>query len=309
MWEYDFSLTEREKWLISDPWQARKGFRMMSMNVDLYGYFGTERGSAEGGSLQCLMPGQPLADRKRPAILVLPGGGYYHTSAREGEPVALRFAAAGYAAFVLHYSCAPTARYPVALREAAMAMRYIRQNADAFGVDSRMVAALGFSAGGHLCGCLGTLFDSQVVSDLGGPELLRPDALCLCYPVTVSWGRTHEGSFRNLCGDDEELRQRLSLERLVRPDMPPVFLWHTRSDGSVPCVGSLILARAIEETGVDFAMHIYRRGVHGLATGGLESNPPESLTDISPDVSQWMEACIGFLGEIGFGISEERKHV
>ena len=89
-----------------------------------------------------------------------------------------------------------------------MAMRYIRENADRFEIDPGKVAALGFSAGGHLCGTLGTMFDSDQVADLGTAEQLRPDALGLCYPVAVSWGRTHEGSFRNLCGGDEQLRQR-----------------------------------------------------------------------------------------------------
>ena len=281
----------------------------MNEIVDLYGHFGTERAGAAGGTLLCLVP-QDLKllswRRRRPAVLILPGGGYHHTSPREAEPVALRFAAAGYGAFVLHYSCAPS-RYPTALREAAMAMRYIRENADIFGIERNMVAALGFSAGGHLCGCLGTLYDSAEVADLGEPQLLRPDVLCLCYPVTVSWGRTHEGSFLNLCGGDGTLRQRLSMEKLVRPDMPPVFLWHTRSDASVPCVGSLILARALEEAGVDFAMHIYRRGVHGLAVGGIESNGPDALADVSADVSQWLVACLGFFAEKGLRIQDERK--
>lgn len=162
----------------------------MNDTVDLYGYFGADRAGAQGGSLLCRVPMAltlPNWRRRRPAVLILPGGGYHHTSDREAEPVALRFAAAGYAAFVLHYSCAPS-RFPTALREAAMAMRYIRENADAFGIDPGMVGALGFSAGGHLCGCLGTMYDTDAVSDLGGPELLRPDGLCLCYPVTVSWG-------------------------------------------------------------------------------------------------------------------------
>ena len=281
---------------------------MIDKTVDLYGYFGVPRENAGGGSLLCRVSGDlclPQWDRKRPAILILPGGGYHHTSLREAEPVALRFAAAGWAAFVLHYSCAP-ARFPVALREAAMAMRYIRENAAEFGIHPNMVAALGFSAGGHLCGCLGTLFDSGVLSDLGAPELLRPDGLCLCYPVTVSGGRTHEGSFENLCGDDAALRQRLSLEKLVRGDMPPVFLWHTRSDKSVPCIGSLILAQALEEAGVDFAMHLYRRGLHGLATGGIESNAPDTLPGTSWDVPGWTDACLRFFGEIGLKITDER---
>ncbi|MDB9221176.1 alpha/beta hydrolase, partial [Parabacteroides distasonis] len=68
-------------------------------------------------------------DRIRPAILILPGGGYAMTSDREAEPVALQFLAKGFAVFVLRYSVQPS-RYPVALLEAAEAMRLIRANAD-----------------------------------------------------------------------------------------------------------------------------------------------------------------------------------
>lgn len=246
--------------------------------------------------------------RTRPAVLILPGGGYGYTSAREAEPVALRFAARGYAAFVLEYSCAPFA-FPVSLREAAMAMRYIREHAAAFEVDPHMVAAIGFSAGAHLCGTLGTLYDSPEVADLGGPDLLRPDALGLCYPVAVSWGRTHEGSFRKISGDDETLRHRLSLEKLVRPDMPPVFLWHTRDDGSVPCRNSLILASALEEKGVDFAFHLYRHGRHGLSTADEMVYPAGAVPDMSWDVPGWPLAMMRFFEEIGFQIKDGETEV
>ncbi|MSD82412.1 alpha/beta hydrolase fold domain-containing protein, partial [Escherichia coli] len=87
-------------------------------------------------------------DRIRPAILILPGGGYAMTSDREAEPVALQFLAKGFAVFVLRYSVQPS-RYPVALLEAAEAMRLIRANADQWHVNPAQVAVLGFSAGGH----------------------------------------------------------------------------------------------------------------------------------------------------------------
>ncbi len=279
---------------------------MINKTVDLYGLYGQTRKSADGGYLTCWVqqtPKEISSGRRSPGILILPGGGYHHTSPREAEPVALRFAARGYAAFVLHYSCIPSC-FPVALREAAMAMRYIRENADAYEIDPQMVAALGFSAGGHLCGTLGTLFDSQEVADLGTPEQLRPDALGLCYPVAVSWGRTHEKSFDNLCGGDELLRHRLSLDRLIRPDMPPVFLWHTRDDASVPCRNSLILAQAMEEAGVDFVLHLYRHGKHGLSTADVMAYPACDLPDVSWDVPGWLEACMRFFGEIGLTVTD-----
>ena len=60
-------------------------------------------------------------ERKHPAVLVLPGGGYGYTSEREGEAVALRLVSEGICAFVLKYHTAP-ARFPVALSEALTAI-------------------------------------------------------------------------------------------------------------------------------------------------------------------------------------------
>ena len=282
---------------------------MIVETVSLYSCNGLPAPEGGAGILRCWV--QNTSDRvskcrKRPAVLILPGGGYGHVSPREGEPVALRFAARGYAAFVLEYSCAPLG-FPVSLREAAMAMAYIRRNAVRFEIDPCMVAAIGFSAGGHLCGTLGTMYDCPEVADLGAPELLRPDALGLCYPVAVSWGATHEGSFAHITCGDQALRGRLSLDKLVRQDMPPVFLWHTRDDQSVPVRNSLLLADALDAHGVDFAMHIYRHGRHGLSTADEMVYPSFDIPDTSWDVPGWPDAMLRFFGEIGFCVTDREE--
>lgn len=274
--------------------------------VDLYKHFDIPTPAGGKGILTCWQRRTSTAVstcRRGPAVLVIPGGGYSHVSPREGEPVALRFLARGYAAFVLDYSVAPL-RFPAALREAAMAMRYIRENAAEFEVNPAMVAAIGFSAGGHLCGTLGTMYDAPEVADLGAPPLLRPDALGLCYPVTVSWGHTHEGTFKNISGGDPVLREKLSLDKLVRADMPPVFLWHTRDDQSVPCRNSLILASKLEEKGVDLVFHLYRRGRHGISTADDQVYPAGGVPEISADVPDWPELMMQFYKEIGFCITD-----
>lgn len=274
--------------------------------VDLYKTCSVTPPPGAVGALTCYLGASPDnigPGRRRPAVLILPGGGYAYTSTREAEPVALRYLARGWNAFVLEYSCAPHA-FPTALREAAMAMVHIRQNAARYGIGADMVAAVGFSAGGHLCGCLGTLYDCPEVSDIGIPALIRPDALGLHYPVAVSWGRTHALSFRNISGGDDVLASRLSLEKLVRPDMPPVFLWHTRSDASVPCRNSLLLAAAMEEAGVDFALHVYRRGQHGLSVGDETVYPVGCVPEISGDVSSWLDAELAFFAECGIKIKD-----
>ena len=278
--------------------------------VKLYEYFDQVQPSGGTGTLMCYLQDTPqsLMPRRRPAVLIIPGGGYNHVSQREAEPVALRFLARGYQAFVLDYSVSPI-QFPVQLQEAAMAMAYIRQNAGDMEVDPAMVAAIGFSAGGHLCGTLGTMYDCPEVAHIGSAALLRPDALGLCYPVAVSWGPTHEGSFQCLCGEDPALRQRVSLDRLARPDMPPVYLWHTFDDGTVPCRNSLVLAQALEAAGVKIALRLYLHGRHGLSTADEQAYAMSDVPQISPDIPLWPEEMMGFFRELGLKIRDVEESV
>ena len=273
--------------------------------IDLYElYSQASRGTGGQLTVYALQP-IPKVDPERrfPAVLILPGGAYQWVSPREAEPVAMRFVSRGFSCFILNYSCAP-AHFPVALREAAMAMRYIRSQADNLHIDPGHVAALGFSAGGHLCGTLGTLFDGDEVKDIAPAEVIRPDALVLCYPVSASYGRTHEDSFTNLCESDGALKDRLSLDRLVRRDMMPVFLWHTRTDDSVPVEGSMRLATALAERDVPFSLHVFAQGRHGLATADDLVYRRDDLPPVSDGVRDWPELAIRFLWEQGFHIED-----
>ena len=277
---------------------------MIQTNVNLYEHFGFPKGENARGFLVCqaLEPIPAVtSSRRRPAVLILPGGGYANTSLREAEPIALHFLTRGYATFTLFYTVKPQG-FPVSLREAAMAMRYIRENADSFDVDPSMVSAMGFSAGGHLCGTLGTMYDCPEVADIGSAQVIRPDALGLCYPVLVEWGRTHQGTFDNISMGDPELRKRLSVEKHVRPDMPPVFLWHTRTDAGVPCRNSIIMAEALEEAGVDFVLHIYRKGPHGLATADSHGYASYKMPEISRDIPGWLDSMMDFFEDVGFRV-------
>lgn len=179
----------------------------------------------------------------RPAVVVVPGGGYDHVSPREGEPVALRLLAMGYQAFVLNYSVAP-AVYPLALQELARAIDTVRSHAAELCVDPDRITVMGFSAGGHLVGLLGALWNHPWLAEsiTVSPESIRPDALCLGYPVVSSGSYAHRGSFEHLTGADDALAQKLSIENMVREGFPRTFIWHTAEDKSVPVQNSLLLA-------------------------------------------------------------------
>lgn len=269
--------------------------------IDLYDYCEMEKPNGATGILQCYIQRTSWElgiHRARPAVVILPGGGYASLAEREGEPLVFPFMKAGYQAFVLTYSYAPL-RFPTSLRETAMAMRYIRENAMALEIDPDKVAVIGFSAGGHLCGTMGTLYDAPEVADIGTVELLRPNAIGLCYPVTVAYEPTHMESFYHLCGEDQALMGRLSMDNLVRPDMPPTFLWHCRDDGCVPVRGSLILARRLDEVGADFVSHIYRRTGHGVATCDTQVYGTYRVPQFSNDTLHWLDSVIDFFAEVG----------
>lgn len=206
----------------------------------------------------------------RPLILVCPGGGYIHTSNREGEALAMQFLAMGYHAAVLKYSCAP-AVFPTALTELGASMLLIRQNAKAWHVDPNKILVLGCSAGGHLAASLGVFWEESFLAEAlklasDDRKLLRPDGMILCYPVITSGEFAHRGSFQNLLKEREgELSEKMSLELQVNEKTPPAFIWHTDTDGSVPVENSLLFVNALHRAGVSVEFHMYPVGGHGLS--------------------------------------------
>lgn len=206
-------------------------------------------------------------NKKRETIIICPGGGYEFTSDREAEPIALKFVAQGFNAVVIRYSIAPV-RYPTALLELAETVRYVREKEKEWNVDTEKVIVCGFSAGGHLAGSLGVLWNNEIIEkylDIKNEEV-KPNAMIICYPVISSGEFAHKGSFDSLLGEKEAeiSRENLSLEKLVSIETPKTFLWHTFDDGTVPVQNSLLFSNALASNKVQFELHIYPSGVHGL---------------------------------------------
>lgn len=234
-------------------------------------------------------------NKKRETIVICPGGGYGFTSDREAEPVALKFMAEGFNAIVVRYSIAPV-RYPNALLEIAATVGYIREMEEKWNVDKEKIVVCGFSAGGHLAGSLGVLWNSDIIErelNINNNDV-KPNALLLCYPVITSGEFEHRGSFDNLLGEEEseKNRDKLSLEKLVSKDTPKTFLWHTFNDGTVPVQNSLLFANALAENQVPFELHIYPNGVHGLGLCEESTAMNGKSEHIDSHVATWFKlAC------------------
>jgi len=238
---------------------------------------------------------------ERKAILVIPGGGYAGLSSeREGEPIAHSFVAKGFNAFVLHYSVNRKKKFPAQLIEASLAIKHIRDNCEEYGINKEEVYAAGFSAGGHLCGSLGILWDyKEIYEKIDMPiGYNKPKGIILMYPVVTSDEKYgHMASFNNLfCSDNLTQRdmQPASLELHVTKESSPAFIFHAADDTCVPVENSLILAGAYSKNNVPFELHIYPEGGHGFALGN-------DITMVySPDLgrrglSSWVDSAVSWM--------------
>lgn len=228
--------------------------------------------------------------KKRGVMLILPGGGYGFCS-DEGEKMARWLNFFGVNAFVLKYRVAPY-KHPAPIIDAKRAIRYIRYNADKFNIDPNKVGVLGFSAGGHLAGCVAEFFDKfeQENKDEIDKICAKPDLAVLCYPVvSLCESYAHEGSANNLVGEDNELKKMLSLEKNVREDMPEIFLWHTLEDTAVNAINTLELGVALKNKNVPYSLHIFNKGAHGSI-----------LAENIEETKQWSDCLKTLLKNKGF---------
>ncbi|QDV33636.1 alpha/beta hydrolase [Tautonia plasticadhaerens] len=238
------------------------------------------------------------------AIVICPGGGYGALAMdHEGHQVARWLNSIGITGVILKYRLGSSGyRHPVMLTDAQRAIRTVRQEADAWGIDPARVGVLGFSAGGHLASTVGTHFDAgdPDAADPVDRQGSRPDLMILGYPVVaLATEYAHGGSKRNLLGEDppEELVESLSNERMVTPETPPTFLVHTNEDEGVPAENSLLFVLSLREAGVPVEFHLFEGGRHGL---GLGNGLPD--LGIGPDTafSAWPGLCQAWLGKHGF---------
>lgn len=247
---------------------------------------------------------RPTLSVRRPAnpngaaVMLIPGGGYGFLSwDNEGEEQARWLNGRGVTCFILTYRLPGEGwanRASVPLSDAQRAMRLIRANAAAFGVDASRVSVMGFSAGGHLAGSLATRHAEPSYTPVDAADRLsaRPDLVALIYPViSMVAPFTHVRSRDALLGAGSiEAQQRIaSIEHGVSADTPPAFLVHASDDGLVPITNSLALYQAMLAAQRPVELHAFDQGGHGFGVRLPKTVP----------ASAWPELLIAYMRRTG----------
>ena len=245
-------------------------------------------GKIEGQKAPNVIP--YIVEGSKACVVVCSGGGYHHKADHEAFPVAEWFNSLGISAFVLDYRVAPY-RFPAPQLDAKRAIRYARFHAKKYGYDEAKIGIIGFSAGGHLAGCCGTIdedFGYEKQDEIDEVSA-RPDFMILGYPVISFTEFGHVGSCNNLLGENatEEQKEALSIEKRVNENTSPAFLWHAFSDNVVSSNNTLLMGMELVKNKVCSDVHIFSEGTHGI-----------NLAKNYQHVGEWTKLCENWLKKI-----------
>ena len=229
---------------------------------------------ADGAALMAYVfnPAASAGTERRPAVLLLHGGGWVAGAPDWTFENARRYAGMGFVAISVEYRLSNERVTPVdALADVCAAFHWARTEAATLGIDPSRIAAHGVSAGGHLAAAAATIGcgNKEGTYGVGGP-----DALVLWSPaVDVS----RDGHFRRI------LRERAPVEAYspvehIRPSMPPVHIVQGEKDVLTPLSGAKRFCEGVQAKGATCELVAYP-GLGHLLTRNLANQED----DYDPD--------------------------
>lgn len=234
----------------------------------------------------------PKEERKPMAVIVIPGGGYYKlTYDLGGYQIAKWFNTLGISAFVLNY------RLPISpdvkqreiapLQDIQAAIKYIRKNAEQYGISPEQIGVIGTSAGGHLAASVSNIAtDYTELKDSWTSISTIPNFAILISPVIDLGEFAHVGSRKSLLGENAspEKISEYSMQNRVTEKTPPTILFHAQNDKTVPVMNSFLYYQAMTKNKVKGSLFIFPEGEHKIG-----------ITNKSELTDNWKKLCSDWL--------------
>lgn len=220
-------------------------------------------------------------EETRKPVLICPGGAYMFVAiTEEGISTGDLLLEKGYRPFILRYRCTKANPHPTPQVELTLAIKHLRANAERYHIDADNLTIIGYSAGGHLCAsqpAYAEEYDEILKGILKeeNPDLLekikdmnpQADHVCLSY-AAIYLEDERDKEFRDtITGENDELIDKLSIDRHVTDKYPKTYIWCCEGDSTVPYAHSERMAKALEENQVPHKLHIFPEGEHGISIG------------------------------------------
>lgn len=242
-----------------------------------------------------------LVKRQHPLIIVIPGGSFDHLSRREGEPVALAYAARGFNAAVLSYNLVQDGGdiYPDAALSGLALIQYFRDHAQHYQIAPQQVVTVGFSAGGDVASMMNVFavnpeFGQKYGFD--GAKVLS-NATILGYPLID----IDKIGFELSKAQESYLPKEAIIRNSavgVTAQTPPTFIFHAWDDPVVYVTNTLSYLQALHDHGVKCEAHIFDQGGHGFSLALPELVSAGRQWQDNPHVAHWFELSLEWLTHV-----------
>lgn len=110
------------------------------------------------------------SESKKPAVLLIHGGGFSAGGKKYRKGLAQYFALNGFAVFCIDYGLAPKYTFPEPIRHIVNAANYVYDNADRFNIYGDKIIVTGDSAGGYFSAMLAVFGCNKTLGEIFGFE-------------------------------------------------------------------------------------------------------------------------------------------
>lgn len=224
-------------------------------------------GTGGGRDLHCdvFLPPEPSTDRT--AILLVHGGGWMQGDRSQLRGYGILLARYGFVCIASEYRLSGEAIWPAQIHDVKAALRWVRANADHYGIDPDKIAVSGNSAGAHLALMLAGSTNGQLEGDGGNAGVSTAVAACIAiYPPTELRVTHPKDAIGMLLGGEatREIEDGASPLTYANCDFPPTMLVHGNADEVVPVDASFAMYHALNAAGAAVELHIYDGAPHAF---------------------------------------------
>jgi len=216
--------------------------------------------------------------RRRPAILIVHGGGWHGggKSAPREKNIGNQLAQAGFVCASVNYVLADRKErftdnlrqvWPRNLQECMAGVRWLRANSEKYRIDSEHIGAIGGSAGGHLVAMLAFADAADGLDGVG----LHPGHSSRLQAVVPMYGvhdliahAVDRDLLTGMSDADRKLCRSASPVTYIDKDDPPALILHGTKDRLVPVRQSTLLHAALQQAGVASQLVVIPNAPHSF---------------------------------------------
>lgn len=242
--------------------------------------------------------------KKRPAIIICPGGAYIKHSHRESEPIALYFNGLGFHSFILRYPInEDNSQYPHPLLSLFQSLKIIRGNAEKWFVDTQRIYVVGFSAGGHVAGLFANNWNnSKLKNKAGVNEIPKVKGVIMAYPLIktsydVGNNPLNQQAFKSMYGSllpSIAQVDQINLTKMVSNESLPQFIWCCSDDPVLDSADTIEYVNFLQKKHINVEFHMFNLGAHGGALGNFATADTENEDYFNP-FSAWTTLLVNWM--------------